>query len=503
MRAGSSLLPAALCYLLLLFVPVEISSGPSEGDKKIVSRTSKKLPKWITRPPSPKKGYVYFTGFYSKADKFSEAQTGALAEALSGVIDYLGVKMNINVKSEVKKSTSGGKATTQKEFLNTIEKKGGARLEGFEIEDKYISEYKIYRRGAWKNYHDSYLLLKYKKTYLTKEKTRLKRLYVERRNQALSAIKSGDALRRSDLASTIKNYVRAVGLAWETPGAEPVGQRAYSLLAEVFAGIKGKGYFSGRLDADGKPKTPVSVSYKYEGGKRASAIRGLDLKNWFEKGKGDVIPFSRTGQNGKARIVVTRVGADLGPKTLVVGLNVKNYLAGHVDEGHGARQKMVDLFSMLEVKIKFGKDKAGLRFGIVPRITSTYGRKIRSSELTGKLSDQIKKFGFAVVSPEKLTKLSRSVSSDRVLAAKLKKHIDFVMILDFEATKLGVTMGFYPIVLNGEARIIDVRSGETVGNFPLANQKGVASSYLAAEKKSLVKLGKSLSKALKVFLSKS
>ena len=98
--------------------------------------------------------------------------------------------------------------------------------------------------------------------------------------------------------------------------------------------------------------------------------------------------------------------------------------------------------------------------------------------------------------------LAKAVNSDQRLVSKLKSRIDFLLILEFEASRLGVTMGFYPVVMNGEARIIDMQTGETVESIPLSNQKGLATSFVAAEKKALTKLARSLSKPLKTFLTK-
>ena len=194
-------------FLLLIsavLVAAGLIAGCATASKKTGTAGSlKAAPEWVFTPPRADDEYMYFTGSgTSKTGDTAEGEQIARGEVLDEIMRYMGVKITSKTTAVAKGSLDSFKTG----ITQTLTSKSSGRVTGLEISDRWIEK---------KN--DSvtvYLLARYNKKEILKEKKRLEKLFKEKIEAVSGPEREGDKLKQdgSYYKATLK-YIEASAAA--------------------------------------------------------------------------------------------------------------------------------------------------------------------------------------------------------------------------------------------------------------------------------------------------
>jgi hypothetical protein len=151
-------------------------------------------PEWVLNPPESDDQYVYFTGSgTSSSGSLAEAEEAARGGVLDEIMRYLGVR----ITSETTATARASVDDFQTDVVQQLTSRSSGRVTGLEIAEKWQVE----QAGGL----TLYLLARYNKTDLAKEKRRLEEVFQEK----IEAI-SGPELEAQQLQSRGQLYQAAV-----------------------------------------------------------------------------------------------------------------------------------------------------------------------------------------------------------------------------------------------------------------------------------------------------
>jgi hypothetical protein len=173
---------------LLLFIP-GCASGPESG-----AGSAGEPPDWVLNPPEADDQYVYFTGSgTSSRGSLAEAEEVARGGVLDEIMRYLGVR----ITSETTATARASVDDFQTDVVQQLTSKSSGRVTGLEIAEKW----QVQQAGGL----TLYLLARYNKTDLAKEKRRLEEVFQEK----IEAV-SGPEMEAQELQSRGQLYKAAV-----------------------------------------------------------------------------------------------------------------------------------------------------------------------------------------------------------------------------------------------------------------------------------------------------
>ncbi|MBN1835327.1 MAG: hypothetical protein JW820_05715 [Spirochaetales bacterium] len=140
-------------------------------------------PDWVLNPPESDSGYTYFTGSGSSAaGSLGEAEEIARIEVLSEIMRYLGVRITSETTATAKASLD----SFQADVVQQLKQSSSGRVSGLEISERWVQE-----RGEAVT---MYLLARYNKVDLEREKRRLEEIFQEKIEAVAGPEAEGDAL---------------------------------------------------------------------------------------------------------------------------------------------------------------------------------------------------------------------------------------------------------------------------------------------------------------------
>ena len=154
---------SVLAVLVLSWMLVGCGSSPS------VSSGRDGVPEWVLNPPESDEQYVYFSGSgLSGSGSLAEAEEIARGALLDEIMRFLGVR----ITSETTATARASLDSYQTEVIQSLTSKASGRVTGLEIADKYADQ----RAGGT----TLYLLARYNRADLLKEKRRLEEIFQEK-----------------------------------------------------------------------------------------------------------------------------------------------------------------------------------------------------------------------------------------------------------------------------------------------------------------------------------
>jgi hypothetical protein len=284
-------LPAAGALLAgaLLLALSGCSSAPSAGGGQA---PQEKPPAWVLSPPESDAQYMYFTGSgSSKTGGLAEAEQVARGAVIDEIMRYLGVRVTSQTTATAKASLDDFQADVVQQLTST----SSGRVAGLEIAEKWTQE----REGTT----TMYLLARYDKNDLSKEKRRLEQVFQEKieavsgpeqeGNQlaseglyyqaALRYIDAAAAAFKSDLENAEIKFERNVNQASDALrkiGLVKLNDNLSTFLGQAFPEPFALKVVSGATEADpGLAEVPIKIVYKEmrSGGK--TAVRTKVIKS--------------------------------------------------------------------------------------------------------------------------------------------------------------------------------------------------------------------------------
>jgi hypothetical protein len=154
------------------------STQPAQGAKPEAP------PAWVLKPPEADAQYMYFMGSgESKADSIAEGEEIARGALLDEIMRYLGVRITSETTATAKSSLE----SYQTDVVQTLKSTSSGRVAGLQIGERWVSE-----RGGGRV--TVYLLARYGKADLAKEKKRLEDLFREKIEAISGPEKEGQEL---------------------------------------------------------------------------------------------------------------------------------------------------------------------------------------------------------------------------------------------------------------------------------------------------------------------
>jgi hypothetical protein len=174
----------------LLMLYTSCTSGPDTAQGQVVETP----PDWVLKPPESDDQYVYFTGSgTSSSGSLAEAEEAARGAVLDEIMRYLGVR----ITSETTATARASVDDFQTDVVQQLTSRSSGRVTGLEIAEKW----QVQQAGGL----TLYLLARYNKTDLAKEKRRLEEVFQEK----IEAV-SGPELEAQELESRGQLYQAAI-----------------------------------------------------------------------------------------------------------------------------------------------------------------------------------------------------------------------------------------------------------------------------------------------------
>ena len=172
----------------LLMLLSGCASGPDTGSEAATP------PQWVLNPPESDDQYVYFTGSGTSGNgSLAEAEQAARGAVLDEIMRYLGVR----ITSEKTATARASLEDFQTDVVQQLTSRSSGRVSGLEIAERWQVE----QAGGL----TLYLLARYNKTDLMKEKRRLEEVFQEK----IEAV-SGTEREAQELASRGQLYQAAL-----------------------------------------------------------------------------------------------------------------------------------------------------------------------------------------------------------------------------------------------------------------------------------------------------
>jgi hypothetical protein len=310
------------------------ASGPDTGQEAAAPP-----PDWVLNPPESDDQYVYFTGSgTSSSGSLAQAEEAARGAVLDEIMRYLGVRITAETTATARASLDN----FQTDVVQQLTSRSSGRVTGLEISEKWQVE----QAGGL----TLYLLARYNKTDLMKEKRRLEEVFQEKieavsgpeleaqqlesRGQlyqaAIRYLDAASAAFKSDLENAEIKFERNINQA--SAAIRQIGIVKLNDNLEVYMGREFNEPFrakvvNGSTDADpGVAGASVRVVYKIMRDSGRPAVRTETVKTDAE----GVVSFQAPAPNfvGKEQITMSLDVSDALESLLDVPDNLYNQVEG-------------------------------------------------------------------------------------------------------------------------------------------------------------------------------
>jgi hypothetical protein len=163
-------------------------------------------PAWVLKPPEADAQYMYFTGSgESKSSSMAEGEEIARGALLDEIMRYLGVR----ITSETTATAKASLESYQADVVQTLKSTSSGRVTGLQITERWASE-----RGGRLTV---YLLARYLKADLAKEKRRLEEVFREKIEAVSGPEREGQELEaQGQLYKAALRYLEAASAAFKS-----------------------------------------------------------------------------------------------------------------------------------------------------------------------------------------------------------------------------------------------------------------------------------------------
>lgn len=234
------------------------------------------IPEWVRQKPAPDARYTYFVGSSSAKDS-ATAANDATASLIAGIMQYMGVSVNVSSSAEARASLNDYQA----KITQTVKTESKGRLAGFEVVEKYI------QKDSKSGQYTVYVLARYETKELQKEKARIEALFQEERDAVAIPEKKGDqAATEGRLIDAIRSYAEAMSASGGSniENAKIKLERNAKKASELAASLKLTIVSENSLSVPLGSKLPASkVALVSNSGGREQRVAGVPLLVTYPK----------------------------------------------------------------------------------------------------------------------------------------------------------------------------------------------------------------------------
>ncbi|MBN2440095.1 MAG: hypothetical protein JXJ04_02075 [Spirochaetales bacterium] len=188
-------------FITFIFIFPGCVGSPEPKDDK--ESTVKAAPDWFFNPPDEDEKYKYFIGSgTSESGDISEAENNAIRDLMDSIIMFIGVQVDSDTTATARASLDDFSS----DISQTVKTTGSARVSGFDIKEKLPHE----KEGKI----TMYLLARYEKKELNKERDRIRKIFEEKYEAISGPEAEGDSFAsKKKYYSAALKYIEAAGAA--------------------------------------------------------------------------------------------------------------------------------------------------------------------------------------------------------------------------------------------------------------------------------------------------
>jgi tetratricopeptide (TPR) repeat protein len=251
-------------------------TAKSIKDSNLIYSSQKKKPEWITKPPAADSRFLYFVGMKTAAGTLEEGKQSAIGSAVSDIVGYFGVKTETRYEEKKNEISS--------EIMDQIIAKGEAKVSGVKLEEMYYEQWK--EKGGYHLYN-IFILLKYPRAEIEREKKRIQAEKNRKKNQAQEMFNlAGKLTQKGEVGTALENYAQALKILKEVGDAQSLYRTILNEATNTLQKIKIE-----ILPYDKKGETisglkrPLSVKLMYQM-KEYIPLNNIPVIFNFTQGKG-------------------------------------------------------------------------------------------------------------------------------------------------------------------------------------------------------------------------
>ncbi len=457
-------------------------------------------PAWVLDPPAADAQYMFFVGSgESKSGSMAEGEQFARVALIDEIMRYLGVRISSQTTATARASLE----SYQADVVQTLRSTSAGRVVGLEIAERWVNR----REGR----ASVYLLARYNKTELGKEKRRLEELFREKLQAVSGPEAQGRELEgRGELYQAALRYLEAAAAAFKSDieNADIKFERNMNQAREAVRRI-GLVKLNDNLKVYAGQQFPSGFKLKVVAGAAASdpGIGGAALRISYKemKASGKSATRSQLAKSGAdgAFSFVPPPADFVGAETLTMALDL--------DEALEALEQVPDrLYPQVEAMVELVRGKS-VRFayeslslaGSIPTGIAVFdldatGNPITMNETSSGLLGELGKAGFKVVSLRIGAAEIAGRPDDQVIQALSAGYGGQVERAIFGTARIADTVQEGQTIIiqvSGTVKVVELGSGKVL----LAVNKikrAQGSSVSAALSTAFKKLGEDLGQAI-------
>ena len=464
-----------------------------------------KPPAWVLNPPEADAQYAYFVGS-------GESKTGSLVEgediARGALIDEIMRYLGVRISSETTATAKASLESYQADVVQTLKSTSAGRVVGLEIAERWVSR-REGRTGV-------YLLARYNKTELSKEKRRLEEIFREKVQAIAGPEEEGRELEaRGELYQAALRYLEAAAAAFKSDleNAEIKFERNMNQAREAVRRI-GMVKLNDNLKVPVGKVFPAAFQLKVVAGSGASdpGIAGAAVRVSFKEMKATGKSATRSqsvksGADGKVSFLPPPTEF-VGAETLTMTLDLAEALEALEEVPDRLYGQVEALEELARTKsVRFAYESVSLA-GTVPTGVAVFdldatGNPLTMSETSSGLLGELGKAGFKVVSlPVGATEVAGR-PDNQVIAALSSGYRGQVERAIFGAARIAETVQEGQTIIiqvSGTVKVVELSSGTvllTVNKTRRAQGASVAAALSTAFKKLGEDLGQAVANQLR------
>jgi len=296
--------------ILSVFIIFLLSINFASAKIKLIEKSKRKKPKWITLPPE-EKGYYYFIGVSQNNKNLGEGINKAIEEALKQVLSTIGVV--VGARTYIEKTMKEDRTISK--IIDEYKEVGRAKLRGHKIREIYTETYLDTETGE--RFYDVYVLLRYSEKEIKKERDRIKRIQAENRKVSQKYLEEAKEFEKNGkIFNAFKKYSDVINVLQDQPGIYQYNNALIG-IKRILNGIVLKGK---------QEKRTIIVLGNCRIHEKSFPLDGIKLKAEISKGEGE-IEVSSIFENGKCEFKIKKIKFEGGIAEITVFLDKEQFLS--------------------------------------------------------------------------------------------------------------------------------------------------------------------------------
>lgn len=483
-----------------------LSLGPQ---RKLVERSQKKKPVWVTKEKKADDKYLYFSGMRTNALRLEDGESDAVKNAARKIVEYFGQEGVILYEQK--------RTEIETQLLDQVKFKGAAAVRAAKLQEMYYEKWQSTAKDKVQFSYDVYVLIRYPIEELEKEKAAQRKKAIELTKGALVLSQNAERdLAQGRVRESISQYAKALDFLSrvnilveispevnnETLKAEIRGN-----LEGIISKIKTEGKGSGQeAIVKGPLQEPLTLKVSYEEKEKSLPVRGLPVSFEFVEGEGSLKTLARTDNNGVANCRVWRVDSSLKPNVVEGGIDVRKLLGKEKDEEiDETLLKLASLKERYTFNSYLPREK---KVFFVKVIEKNLGEKVTPSLVQGEIEKWLIDDDYQLQKKGEIAdgQAREIFKGNKTLIQNLGRELGFdVLVIGQARTEFvgstipmqGKEMEFAPCCRASVfIQIIEVQSGRIIASVSEGRMKEFGRTKEEAGEKALKKAGEKISQSL-------